>query len=54
MEQQLTERGAPKNIPGRNNNAKSYKCPVKPCAAETNAEKGDRLPRPPFKTFSLR
>src|SRR6266487_1748995 len=45
---------SPENIPGQNNNAKSYKCPGKPCAPETNAEKGEGLPRPPLKTFSLR
>src|SRR5436190_23860852 len=54
MEQRLTERGAPKTFPGQNNNAKSNKCPGKPCAPETNAEKGEGLPRPPLKTFSLR
>src|SRR5436190_15410109 len=53
MEQRLTERGAPKTFPGQNNNAKSYKCPGKPCAPETNAEKGEGLPRPPLETFSL-
>src|SRR5436190_16877849 len=45
---------SPEKFPGQNNNAKSYKCPGKPCAPETNAEKGERLPRPPLKTFSLR
>src|SRR5437764_3558941 len=54
MEQRLPERGAPKKFPGQNNNAKSYKCPGEPCAPETNAEKGEGLPRPPLQTFSLR
>src|SRR6476659_3434946 len=53
-EQQLTERGAPKTFPGQNNNAKSYKCPGKPCAPETNGEQGEGLPRPSLKTFSVR
>src|SRR5262249_21942887 len=52
--QQLTEGGAPKTNLGQNNNAKSYKCPGKPGAQETNAKKGEGLPRPPLKTFSLR
>src|SRR6476620_7539173 len=45
---------SPEKFPGQNNNAKSYKRAGKPCAPETNAEKGEGLPRPPLKTFSLR
>src|SRR4030095_3248470 len=45
---------SPENFPGQNNNAKSYKRPGKQGAPETNAEKGQGLPRPPLKTFSLR
>src|SRR4030095_6453246 len=43
-----------KDSQGQNNNAKSYKCPGKPCAPETNVEKSEGCPRPPLKTFSLR
>jgi hypothetical protein len=52
--QQLTERGAPKTNPGQNNDAKSYKRAGKPGAPETNAEKGEGVPRPPLKTLPLR
>ena len=44
----------PGTIPGRNKYAKSYKCPGEPCAPEANTKEGERLPRPPFETFSLR
>src|SRR5439155_26688165 len=45
---------SPEKYTGKNNKAKSYKRPGKPCTPETNAEKGEGLPRPPLKTFSLR
>ena len=53
LEQQLAERGSPEQS-GADNHAKSYKCPSKPGATQTNHKKSQGLPRTPLKTFPLR
>src|SRR6266498_2597455 len=44
----------PRSDSRQNKNAKSHQRPGKPGAPQTNLKKSQRLPRTPFKTFSIR